>query len=89
MLEDVRNNIEQLIARLEAVKAENKLLRQELLECKQTGDAQKARISDLESEVSSLQLARAFSAPPGQDAKALVDSLIKEIDRCIGALEES
>ena len=34
MLEDVRSNIEQLIARYEAVKAENEKLRRELLACR-------------------------------------------------------
>lgn len=89
MLEDVRSNIEQLIARYEAVKAENEKLRQELLACKETGNAQKARIMELEEEISSLLLSQAFNAAPGSDAKARLDSLIKEIDKCISALEES
>lgn len=89
MLEDVRSNIEQLIARYEAVKAENEKLRQELLACKETGDAQKAKIMELEEEISSLLLSQAFNAAPGSDAKARLDSLIKEIDKCISALEES
>ena len=89
MLENVRNNIEQLIARYEAVKAENENLRRELLSCKDTGEAQKAKIMELESEVSSLLLSQAFNAAPGEDAKARLDSLIKEIDKCISALEES
>ena len=89
MLEDVRKNIEQLIARYEAVKAENNALRLELQACKETGDAQKAKIMELESEVSTLHLTQAFNAAPGSDAKAKVDSLIKEIDKCISALEES
>ncbi len=89
MLENIRNNIEQLIARYEAVKAENEKLRLELLACKETGNAQKAKIMELESEVSSLLLSQAFNAAPGEDAKARLDSLIKEIDKCISALEES
>lgn len=89
MLENIRNNIEQLIARYEAVKAENENLRLELQSCKETGNAQKAKIMELESEVSSLLLSQAFNAAPGEDAKARLDSLIKEIDKCISALEES
>ena len=88
MLEDLRSNIEQLIARYEAVKAENDNLRRELQSCKETGDAQKAKISEMESEISTLLLSQAFSAAPGQDAKAKIDSIIKEIDKCISALEE-
>ena len=89
MLESIRNNIEQLIARYEAVKAENEKLRRELQACKDTGSAQKAKIMELEEEVSSLLLSQAFNAAPGSDAKARLDSLIKEIDKCISALEES
>ena len=89
MLENVRKDIEQLIARYEAVKVENEKLRQELQACKETGNAQKAKIMELEEEVSSLLLSQAFNAAPGSDAKAKLDSLIKEIDKCISALEES
>jgi len=88
MLEDVRANIEQLIARYEAVKAENETLRRELLSCKETNDAQKAKIMELESEISTLHLSRAFSVTPGPEAKAKIDSLIREIDKCISALEQ-
>ena len=89
MLEELRTNIEQLIARYEAVKAENESLRRELLSCKETADAQKAKMMEMESEISTLLLSQAFSAAPGSDAKAKIDSLIKEIDKCISALEES
>ncbi|MBR1887556.1 MAG: hypothetical protein IJ813_03725 [Bacteroidales bacterium] len=89
MLESIRKDIEQLIARYEAVKVENENLRRELQACKETGNAQKAKIMELEEEVSSLLLSQAFNAAPGSDAKAKLDSLIKEIDRCISALEES
>ena len=89
MLESIRKDIEQLIARYEAVKVENENLRRELQACKETGNAQNAKIMELEEEVSSLLLSQAFNAAPGSDAKAKLDSLIKEIDRCISALEES
>ena len=89
MLESIRKDIEQLIASYEAVKVENENLRRELQACKETGNAQKAKIMELEEEVSSLLLSQAFNAAPGSDAKAKLDSLIKEIDRCISALEES
>ena len=89
MLEDVREYIKQLIARYEAVKAENENLRQELLSCKQTAEAQKAKILEMESEISTLFLSQAFSATPGPEAKAKIDQMIREIDKCISALEES
>ena len=88
MLEEVRAQIEQLIARLEAVSAQNNALRLELQEHIQAEQALKARIAEMESEIDSLQFAKAFSAACGPEARAKVDSLIKDIDRCITALEE-
>ena len=89
MLEGLRTKIEQLIALYEAEKAENQRLREELHECKETGKNLREQIMELESEVSSLLLSQAFNAAPGEQAKARLDSIIKEIDKCISALEES
>jgi len=90
MLEDVRKNIEQLIARYEAEKAENERLRQELHTCEETGSALRKQILELESEIETRKLAEAFSGGiPGPDARQKLDTLIKEIDKCISCLEEA
>ena len=47
MLENVREHIEQLIARYEAEKAENERLRQELHACEETGSALRKQIMEL------------------------------------------
>lgn len=89
MLEDIRNNIEQLIARYEAVKAENVKLREELRASKETGAAMRKQIDELESEIETRKLAAAFGNIDKAEAKAKVDTLIREIDRCISYLEEA
>lgn len=90
MLEDIRAQIEQLIARYEAEKAENIRLRQELQACEQTGKNLRKQISELESEIETRKLAEAFSGfSHNAEAKAKVDTLIREIDKCISYLEEA
>ena len=90
MLEEVRQQIEQLIARYEAEKAENIRLRQELQTCEETGAALRKQINELESEIETRILAQAFSGgAPSAETKAKVDSLIREIDKCISYLEEA
>ena len=90
MLEDLRKNIEKLIALYEAEKVENQRLRDELRQCKEAGAASKKQISDLESRIETLTLTEAFTAGGTTDkaaAKEKIDKLIKEIDKCISWLE--
>jgi phage shock protein A len=90
MLENVRTQIEQLIARYEAEKAENTRLRQELHTCEETGAALRKQITQLESEIETRKLTEAFSGGAAtEDVRAKVDKLIKEIDKCISYLEEA
>ena len=90
MLQDIRKEIEQLIARFEAEKAENERLRQELQACEQTGENLRKQIHELESEIETRKLAEAFSGVHyNADAKAKVDTLIREIDKCISYLEQA
>ena len=51
MLEEVRKHIEELIARYEAEKVENERLREELQACKETGDALRRQVLELESTI--------------------------------------
>lgn len=90
MLENVRTQIEQLIARYEAEKAENTRLRQELHTCEETGAALRKQIKELESEIETRKLTEAFSGGAAtEDVRDKVDKLIKEIDKCISYLEEA
>ena len=79
MLEDLRKNIEKLIALYEAEKVENQRLREELAQSKEAGAACKKQT-----------LTQAFTAGGASDraaAKETIDKLIKEIDKCISWLE--
>ena len=88
MLEEVRTQFERLIARYEAVKVENQRLCQELQACKETGEACRRQILELESTIDTLKLTEAFTA--GGDKRAAretIDQLIREIDKCVSWLE--
>jgi regulator of replication initiation timing len=90
MLEDLRKNIEKLIALYEAEKVENQRLREELAQSKEAGAACKKQISDLETRIETQTLTQAFTAGGASDraaAKETIDKLIKEIDKCISWLE--
>ena len=89
MLEEVRQHFERLIARYEAEKAENQRLRQELQACEETGATLRQQINELESEIETRKLTEAFSAAAPADAKAKVDKIIREIDKCISYLEDA
>ena len=89
MLEGIRQRIEQLIALYEAEKAENQKLREELRECKETGDNLREQIMELESEIETLKLTEAFTGGGNKEAaREKVDTLIREIGKCISCLEE-
>ncbi len=88
MLEEVRKHIEELIARYEAEKVENDRLREELHACKETGEACRRQILELESQIETLKLTEAFTAGGDHSAaKEKMDQLIREIDKCISWLE--
>ena len=88
MLEEVRKHIEELIARFEAEKVENERLRAELQACKETGDALRRQVLELESTIDTLKLTEAFTAGgDNRAAKEKLDQLIREVDKCISWLE--
>ena len=88
MLEEVRKHIEELIARYEAAKVETERLREELHACKETGDALRRQVLELESTIDTLKLTEAFTAGgDNRAAKEKLDQLIREVDKCISWLE--
>lgn len=88
MTEQLRQSIEQLIARYEAAKSENTRLREAMEKSESELKACRSRIEILEKKIHSLELAGAFlNSSDDRDAKRRVDRLIKEIDKCIEMLE--
>jgi chromosome segregation ATPase len=88
MLEGLRQRIEQLIALYEAEKAENQRLREELHECEETGKHLREQIMELESEIETRKLTEAFTGGDKKAAREKVDTLLRDIGKCISCLEE-
>ena len=90
MLEDIRKNIERLIALYEGERQQKERLVLELRQRAEEIDSYKKQIADLERQVDNLKLTEAFTAPAGSGdaAKEKIDRLITEIDRCISLLEK-
>lgn len=89
MLENVKENIKRLIAAYESEKMERKRLQSDLDNCRMQNETYKKQIIELERQIDNLKLTEAFMAG-GADttaAKKKIDSLMKEIDRCIKLME--
>ena len=90
MLEDIRKNIERLIALYEGERQQKERLALELRQRDEEIDSYKKQIADLERQVDNLKLTEAFTAPAGSGdaAKEKIDRLITEIDRCFSLVEK-
>lgn len=89
MLENVKEKINQLIAAYESEKMEREKLQTELDNYRMQNETYKKQIIELERQIDNLKLTEAFMAG-GADttaAKKKIDSLMKEIDRCIKLME--
>ena len=89
MLETVKDKIKQLIAAYETEKAERIRLQSELEQARSMNETYKKQITELERQIDNQKLTEAFMAG-GADtaaAKKKIDSLMKEIDRCIKLME--
>lgn len=91
MLENVKSSIEKLLARYEAVSAENAELKDRLAKAESQNKTYRDQIVELNNQIDSLTLKAAFTAGDSRTdntkAKAKVDKLIKEIDKCISLME--
>lgn len=88
MLEDIKKNIERLIALYEGEKQEKSNLLLRLNESEAKNETYRKQITDLEREVDNLKLAEAFAASSDNhsEAKEKVEKLIREINKCISLL---
>ena len=89
MLETVKQNIKQLIAAYETEKTERTRLQSALEQAEAKNDAYRKQITELERQIDNLKLTEAFKADGAgsPEARKKINSLIKEIDRCITLLE--
>ena len=89
MLETIKQKIAQLIAVYEAEKAERERV-QALLEQAEVQNRQyREQITELNRTIDNLKLAEAFKAghASSPEAKKKIDSLIRDIDKCISLIE--
>ncbi len=89
MLENIKNNIDRLIAAYESVKYENGTLKDELEQSRTQIEDCRKQIIELERQIDNLKLTSAFLGDSGSntEAKSKVEKMIKEIDKCISLME--
>lgn len=88
MLEDIKNSITKLIALYESEKQRSDELAERLAQSEKAVSSYKEQIIDLTRQIDNLRLSNAFCpSGPTEEAKARLDSLIREIDRCIKLME--
>ncbi len=88
MLETVKEKIKRLIAAYESEKTARQRLETELEQSQRQNEAYGKQIIELERQIDNLKLTEAFKAGgDNTEAKKKIDSLIKEIDRCIALME--
>ena len=89
MLDTVKQKIQQLIAAYEAERMERIRLQSELNQAMDRNETYRKQITELERQIDNLKLAEAFKADGAgsPEAKKKINSLIKEIDKCIALLE--
>jgi hypothetical protein len=76
-----------LIRQLKLLKAENEQFQQEINQLKRENEEQKNMIRESESKMKILKTAKTLETKEGTvEAKARVNELLREIDKCIGLL---
>ena len=89
MLETVKQQVVRLIAAYESEKQKCERISSELEQSKLLNSAYEKRISELERQIDNMKLKDAFlaSGDGNAEAKRKIDSVIKEIHRCISLIE--
>ncbi len=89
MLEDIKQKIQQLIAAYEKERMERERLQTALQKAEEQNETYRMQVIELERKIDNLKLTDAFMAGGADTAQARkkIDSLIREIDRCISAME--
>ena len=89
MLETVKQGLQQLIAAYESEKVEREKLQAALDQSLAKEEAYRKQIIELERQIDNMKLSEAFKASSGNspEARKKIDSLIREIDRCISLME--
>ena len=88
MLEDIWSDILSLISLYEKTKREYDATLEKLRQSERQTEEYRKQIVELEKQIDNLKLKNAFLSTSGdEEAKGKIDSLIREIDKCIAMLE--
>lgn len=89
MLDNVRQQFVRLISLYEKEKSECTRLKEENRQLSERCDTLGKQVAELEKKIDNLNLATAFagSRTDGSEPKRKIESLIREIDRCISLME--
>jgi predicted nucleic acid-binding Zn-ribbon protein len=89
-IERLQGNIALLLSRLEGAEEDSKRLEDKLNECDETIKKNNIKITELQKQIETLQLAEAFKSTSGnvQEAKDRVGRIMREIDKCIALLND-
>ena len=88
MLDAIKQDINRLIAAYESEKLERMRLQIELEQSRNDNETCRKQIIELERQIDNLKLTEAFKASGSNpEARKKIDSLIKEIDKCISLME--
>ena len=89
MLENIRKDIERLVAAYEAEKELRKNLEDKLRHCNEEIETCRKQIAELNRLTDNLKLKNAFLGVSGDDrARSRIERMIKDIDRCISLMEK-
>lgn len=89
MLDNVRQQFVRLISLYEKEKSECVRLKEENRQLSERCDTLGKHIAELEKKIDNLNFATAFagSRTDGSEPKRKIESLIREIDRCVSLME--
>ncbi len=90
MLENIRKDIERLVAAYEAENRRRTSLEEEVRQYKEKEETYRKRITELEQQIDNLKLKNVFLTASGDniEAKERIEKLIRDIDRCIALMEK-
>ena len=90
LLEKIKKRIRNIHQKHSSVVQENQVLKEKLVTQKNLERDLKEKVRSLESDLETLKVARAYGDDSGADsgAKSKINEMDKEIDRCIGLLND-
>lgn len=90
MLENIRKDIERLVAAYEAENSRRIFLEEEVRQHKENEEIYRKQIAELEKQIDNLRLKNAFLTASGDniEARERIEKLIRDIDRCIALMEK-